>query len=240
MFNLIYHYCNQYTYDIIKERKSQEAMNKQKPTKRKYESSRRQAQARETRRQIAEAARSLFFEYGYNGTTIDAIAKAAGVAPETVYSIFGSKRKVLSHLMDISVGGDDQPIRLLDRPEPQAVLHDTDQRNQLMMFSQGITDILARVAQLSEVIRSAAMTEKEIAHLLQNLLRERLENMTTFVKRLASNGGLREGMNIPLAAEMVWTITSPEVFLLLTRDRNYAKGQYAIWLEATLTRLLLP
>jgi AcrR family transcriptional regulator len=182
----------------------------------------------------------LFFERGYSGTTIDAIAQAAGVAPETVYSIFGSKRKVLSHLMDISIGGDDQPIRLLDRPEPQAVLHDTDQRYQVMMFSRGITEILARAAQLFEVVRSAAMTEKEIADLMQNLLKERLENMTIFVKHLASNGGLHEGMDIPLAAEMVWTITSPEVFLLLTRDRNYSKGRYSTWLETTLTRLLLP
>jgi AcrR family transcriptional regulator len=215
-------------------------MTKSIPTKRKYESSRRQAQARETRRQIAEAARGLFFERGYSGTTIDAIAQAAGVAPETVYSIFGSKRKVLSHLMDISIGGDDQPIRLLDRPEPQAVLHDTDQRYQVMMFSRGITEILARAAKLFEVVRSAAMTEEEIADLMQNMLTERLENMTTFVKHLASNGGLYEGMEIPLAAEMVWTITSPEVFLLLTRDRNYSKGRYSTWLETTLTRLLLP
>ncbi len=214
-------------------------MTKPTPPKRKYESSRRQAQARETRRQIAEAARSLFFERGYSGTTIDAIALAAGVASETVYSIFGSKRKVLSHLMDISIGGDDQPIRLLDRPEPQAVLQDTDQRYQVMMFSKGITDILARAAQLFEVMRSAAMTEKEIADLLKNLLRERLENMTTFATHLASNGGLHEGMDISMAGEMVWTITSPEVFLLLTRDRNYSKERYATWLEATLTRLLL-
>lgn len=215
-------------------------MTKTIPTKRKYESSRRKAQARETRRQIAEAARSLFFEHGYSGTTIDAIAQAAGVAPETVYSIFGSKRKVLSHLMDVSVGGDDQSIKLLDRPEPQAVLHDTDQRHQIMMFSQGITEIMTRAAQLFEVMRSAAMTEKEIADLLQNLLRERLENMSTFVKHLASNGDLRKEMGIPLAAETVWTMTSPEVFLLLTRDRNYSKGQYTTWLETTLTRLLLP
>ena len=214
-------------------------MTKPTPPKRKYESSRRQAQARETRRHIAEAARSLFFERGYSGTTIDAIAQTAGVAKETVYSIFGSKRKVLSHLMDISIGGDDQPIRLLDRPEPQAILQDTDQRYQVRMFSKGITDILARAAQLFEVMRSAAMTEREIADLLQNLLTERLENMTTFATHLASNGGLREGMDIPLAGEMVWTITSPEVFLLLTRDRNYSKERYTTWLEATLTRLLL-
>ena len=210
------------------------------PLKRKYDSSRRQAQARETRRQIVEAARSLFIKRGYNGTTIDAIAQAAVVAPETVYAIFGNKRKILSHLMDISIGGDDQPIRLIDRPEPQAVLHDTDQRRQIMMFSQGITEIMARVAHLFEIMRSAAKTEKDIEDLLQHMLKERLENMTIFVQRIATRGGLRERMEVSTAGELVWTITSPEVFLLLTRDRNYYTEQYAAWLQATLTRLLLP
>jgi TetR/AcrR family transcriptional regulator of autoinduction and epiphytic fitness len=162
--------------------------------KRKYDSTRRQEQARETRLQIVEAARTLFFDRGYSGTTIDAIAQTAGVAPESVYAIFGSKRKILSHLMDISIGGDDQPIRLLDRPEPQAVLHDVDQRRQILMFSHGITELLARVAHLFEVMRSAAKTEKDIENLVQNLLKERLENMATFVRHVAANGGLREGV----------------------------------------------
>jgi TetR/AcrR family transcriptional regulator of autoinduction and epiphytic fitness len=207
--------------------------------KRKYDSSRRQVQAKETRRQIAEAARIQFFKRGYSGTTIDAIAEAASVAPETVYAIFGNKRKILSHLMDISIGGDDQPIRLIDRPEPQAVLQDTDQRRQVMMFSLGITEIMARVAHLFEIMRSAAKTEQDIEDLLQHLLDERLENMTAIVRQIAANGSLREGLDVSTAAELVWTITSPEVFLLLTRDRNYSKEQYAAWLQDTLARLLL-
>ena len=209
-------------------------------SKRKYDSSRRQAQALETRRQITEAARRLFGKYGYGGTTIDAIAQAAGTAPETVYAIFGSKRKVLSHLMDVSIGGDDQPIRLMDRPDPQAVLQATDQHRQIEMFSRGITEVLARAAPIFEVMRSAAKTEKDIDRLLQHLLRERLDNMAIFVGRIAANGGLREGMDIATAAELVWTVTSPEVFLLLTRDREYSQERYIVWLGTTLSRLLLP
>ena len=142
--------------------------------------------------------------------------------------------------MDISIGGDEQPIRLLDRPEPQAVLHDTDQQHQIMMISQGISEIMGRVAHLFEIMRSAAKTEQDIEDLLQHLLKERLENMTTFVQKIANNGGLRKGMEVSAAAELVWTITSPEVFLLLTRDRNFSQEQYAAWLQTTLVRLLLP
>lgn len=210
------------------------------PPKRKYDSSRRQVQARETRQQIVESARTLFFTRGYSGTTIDAIAQAAAVSSETVYSIFNNKRNILSHLMDISIGGDDQPIRLLERPEPQAVLRESDQHRQIALFSQGITEILARVAPLFEVLRSAAKTEKDIEDLLNHLLKERLENMTAFARQIASNGSLREGMEVSTAAELLWTITSPEIFHLLTKDRNYSKQQYSAWLQATLTRLLLP
>jgi AcrR family transcriptional regulator len=212
----------------------------QTPTKRKYDSSRRKFQAQETRRLIVETSRSLFIELGYDGTTIDAIAGAAGVAPETVYAVFQNKRKILWHLMDISIGGDDQPIHLMDRPEPQAVLYDPDPVHQIMMFSQGITEILNRAAPIFEVLRTAAKTDKEFADLVQNLLKERLENMTLLVEHIAKNGGLRNGLNISAGAELVWTITSPEVFLLITRDRKNSKEYYSTWLQVTLTQLLLP
>jgi TetR/AcrR family transcriptional regulator of autoinduction and epiphytic fitness len=75
--------------------------------KRPYNSARRRAQAEQTRRQIVEAARRLFADRGYVGTTVEAIAGQAQVAPETVYAAFGSKRAVLSRLIALSVLGDE-------------------------------------------------------------------------------------------------------------------------------------
>ena len=48
-------------------------------SKRRYNSARRQAQAAETRQQIVTAAGKLFIELGYAGTTIEDIARAAGI-----------------------------------------------------------------------------------------------------------------------------------------------------------------
>ena len=53
-------------------------MTKDISTKRKYNSSWRKAQSRETQVQIAEAARKLFVKRGYAGTSIESIAKEAG------------------------------------------------------------------------------------------------------------------------------------------------------------------
>ena len=207
---------------------------------RKYDSSRRQAQARQTRLQIAEAARSLFMERGYGGTTIEAIAEKAGVAPETVYASFKNKRNVLSFLFDISIGGDDEDIRLLDRPDPQAVLKETDQRRQLNLFARDITKILHRAAPIFEILRIAGKTEPEIAELVQRLLRERMANMSMVAKSVVANGPLRKGLNRMRAAELIWAMTSPELYLLFIRDRGWTDEQYTQWLMDTLIQLLLP
>ena len=215
-------------------------MSKKSPPRRKYDSTRRQAQARETRMQIARSARTLFLERGYAGTTIEAIADKAGVAPETVYATFKNKRRILSFVFDISVGGDDQPVRVINRPEPQAVLHETDQHRQLTMFAKDITGILSRAAPVFEVMRGAAKTEPEIASLIHRLLRERLRNMRMVAEHIAANAPLRQNLDKDAAGEMIWAMTSPELYQLLTVDLGWKNEKYTQWLMDTLIRLLLP
>lgn len=215
-------------------------MAKTRKPKRKYNSTRRQAQARETRRQVIEAARQLFIEYGYAGATIDAIAQGAGVAPETVFATFGNKRTILAAVIDVAVGGDDQPVPLLQRPGPQAVLQQTEPAQLLRLFAADISDILERVAPMFAIMRVAAKTEPEIAELLKIRLEQRLRNLTAVAQRLAVQKALLEGLSAEQAADIIWTITSPEVFSLLTVDRGWSRERYTRWLGDTLTRLLLP
>ncbi len=208
--------------------------------KRAYKSDRRQAQARQTRQQIANAARKLFVQRGYSGATIEAISQEANVSPKTVAAIFGSKRLILSHLLDISIGGDDEPIRLLDRPEPQAVFAEKNQRRQFQMFAPGITSIINRTWPMSEILFAAAKTEPDIAELRQHMENERWHNMYTLVEHVAANGPLRENVSYDQAADTLFTLTSFQVFRLLTGERGWSNDQYAEWLTESLIRLLLP
>ncbi len=208
--------------------------------KRSYNSSRRKEQARQTRHQIIEAARSLFLVHGYAGTTIEAIAGQAGVAIETVYAAFGNKRAILSQLLDVSLVGDDRPIPLLEREGPQAVMHDTDQRRQIARFADDMFEIMSRVAPLFDLMRAAAKIEPDIAEMFQNILAARVQGMMAFVHALMQNGRLREGLTPETAAETVWALTSGEVFNLLTVNRGWSKDQYLRWLTDALIRLLLP
>jgi AcrR family transcriptional regulator len=215
-------------------------MAKSTQPKRTYNSTRRQAQARQTRQQIADAARKLFIQRGYAGATIEAIAQEAAVAPETVYAVFGNKWKIMRHVLDIAIGGDDAPIHLLDRPEPQAVFRDTDQHRQLRQFARNIASVIERVAPVFEIMQMAAKNEAEIAELVQHALDERWHNLQTMLGHVAANGPLREGLDLARAADTVWTLTSAEVYLLLTANRGWSRDQYADWLGESLIRLLLP
>lgn len=52
-----------------------------------------------TKRKIKEAAVSEFARSGPDGTTIERIAKSAGVNKERVYNYFGNKRSLFAHVL---------------------------------------------------------------------------------------------------------------------------------------------
>ncbi len=216
------------------------AMRKPKSPKREYDSIRRQAQADETRRYILEAARKLFIERGYAGATAEAIAAEAGVAAQTIYAIFKNKKKMLVSLMNVSSStGVEDHTPILERASVQAVSQERDQRRQLQMFAQVVANNLDQVAEVSEMMADAAKAEPDFDRILQKLNKQRLEHMTYAVQQIAANGNFRENIDDAYATDTVWTLTSPEVFLLLTRDRGWSKEKYAEWLADMLTRALL-
>ena len=216
-------------------------MAKSNSSKRKYDSTRRQAQAGETRRQILEAAHKLFIEHGYAGATIEAIAKEAGVALKTVYAVFKNKWKILVTLLNNSSSNSgEENIPMLERAGPKAVAQERDQRRQLQMFAHVVADNMEGAAYISEIMQVAAKTEADVDKMVQNLNKQRWQHMAVAVQQIVTNGPLQEKMDEAHATDIVWTLTSPEVFLLLTRDRGWSKEKYAEWLADTLTRALLP
>jgi AcrR family transcriptional regulator len=216
-------------------------MTKLKSSKRVYDSSRRQAQAQETRRHILEAARKLFMERGYAGATAEAIAAEAGVSAQTIYAIFKNKKKILVSLMNVSPAtGVEDHTPMSERPNVQAVAQERDQRKQLQMFAEVVARNLNQVAAVFEVMTDAAKTEPDFERIVEKLTGQRLEHMMDAVRQIAANGPFRGNMDEAYARDIVWTLTSGEVFLLLTRDRGWSMEEYAEWLADMLVRALLP
>src|SRR3954453_624468 len=92
---------------------------------RNYSSSRRAAQAAQTRADIVAAAVECFGANGWGGTTMNAVAAKAGVAVEPVYAVFKNKKALLRAACDYSVVGDTEPVAYIDRPEVQELQRGT-------------------------------------------------------------------------------------------------------------------
>src|SRR3954465_3405788 len=94
-------------------------------TKRPYDARRRRERAEQereaTRQRVVVAARDLFLERGYVATTMNDIAKGAGVALQSVYSAGRSKADLLHLVIDLRVAGAPDDVKLLERPEFVAI-----------------------------------------------------------------------------------------------------------------------
>src|SRR5215469_13248339 len=141
--------------------------------KRPYDNSRRQAQVRATRLRIIEAAQARFIADGYPATTLEAVADAADTSLPTLYRLFPSKRALLKAVLDVSLGGDDQPIAFQDRPEVQAVRAETDPRALITAFAPIARDLMVRSSAILRVLASAATVDPDAAQLLAEIRRQR-------------------------------------------------------------------
>jgi AcrR family transcriptional regulator len=47
-------------------------------------------------------------ENGYSATAISEVARKAGVSLETIYAVFGTKRELLSQLIEFAMAGDEE------------------------------------------------------------------------------------------------------------------------------------
>lgn len=208
-------------------------------TPRRYDSPLRAERALETRAKIRDAARTLFLRDGYVATTIAGIAREAGVSPQTVYGVFGSKRQILASLMDVSIGGDSRPLGVLEREEPQRMREEKSQPEQLRMMARGIREIMDRAGPMFDVMRIAAAADTEIAAAYTGLQADRRQNMGRVIGWVVANGPLKPGLSETEAADILWSLTSADVHRMLRLERAWSPERYEHWLGETLIATLL-
>jgi AcrR family transcriptional regulator len=199
----------------------------------------RAAKAAATRSRMLAAARKLFIERGYAGTSMQAIAQEAGVAVQTPYYTFASKRALLKELLDVEIAGDTAPTATLSRPWVAEAMAAAP-ADQLRQIATATATIHTRVAPLLDVIRSAAPTEPEAADLWRTNISQRLTVQTAFVAALMAKTALRDDLDAGRAADILLAIFAPETFLLFVQERGWTADEWAAWAAETLIHALLP
>jgi AcrR family transcriptional regulator len=194
-----------------------------------YNSRFRQEQADQTRGLVVEAARELFVAEGFARTTIDGIAKKAGVSPQTVYAAFKSKSGVLSAVIENSAFGDDY-AKAAARARNAA----TSQEH------------LRSAAKISRIVYDAARNElnllqgaehlaPDLAEMSRERERDRLVRLVPVIEFFQASGDLRPGLKPVEAGDLLWGLTGYELYRLLVVERGWRSSRY----EANLGDLLI-
>jgi AcrR family transcriptional regulator len=201
---------------------------------------RRADRTQANRQRMRAAAQTLFTARGYAATSMQAIADEAGMAVQTLYFTFGTKRALLAELLDVAVAGDDEPVRSLDRPRVQALLDDPDPVAQLHEQARQTREIYERVAPVLQVIAHAATADPEIHELWAANNAQRAVMMERMVTALVSKTALREGLDEQLATDITLALLSPELYHLLTARRGWDAARWERWTADALVTQLLP
>jgi AcrR family transcriptional regulator len=206
-------------------------------TKRRYDASRRRAQARHNRAAVLQVARVRFLAQGYAATTLPDVARDAGVSVETVYKAFTSKAGLLKAVFDVSVAGDDEPVPMAERDVIRDVIAAPDAVTKITLYAKHLAETMPRAAPVQLLAREAAAADTAAGDVLRQTRKEMLAAMTAFARNLAGTGQLRVTVNE--ARDLLWTYHSPELYELLVLERRWSAKRYGDFLARALVDALV-
>jgi AcrR family transcriptional regulator len=195
----------------------------------------------DTRRNVAEVAARLFVQHGYTGTSMQTIADAAGVHVQTIYLAFGNKPAVLAEAAAALVAGEEEDAAT--RPEQRRWVHELfaepDPRHQLALYARHITSVAGRFQPLRTVIRGAALSDPELAAFWVQIEQGRWDGPGHIAPVLAASGTLRAGLSAEMAADIIYGLTTPDIYEGLVYHRGWSTQAYERWLTDILCATVL-
>jgi AcrR family transcriptional regulator len=185
-----------------------------------------------TRQRVVASATPLFVRDGYVETTMAGIARAAGVAVQTLYLSFGSKAAVLEAAL--TAEPDDQPN------EWHAQVHaEAAGPAALRRYVEHTAVRLERRFPLDAVLR-AASADPEPAELLDRTRRTEFATHGQAVDELAEKAGFTTDISVESATEIVATLLSHETYGLLVVLQGWPAQDWVDWVTRHLVVDLFP
>jgi AcrR family transcriptional regulator len=201
--------------------------------KRSYQSAVRDRQAADTRQRISAAARRLLAAKGYAAMTIDAVAREAEVAAQTVYAVFGSKIGILNEILDEARFDESyQELVRQARTTP-------DPRARLRYAARIARQIFDSERPVLDLLRGAGVLAPELSRVEQERESMRYERQGPLIEYLAKKKQLRPGLKPARAREILWAMTSRDLYRMLVRERGWSSQEFEDWLGGTLVEALL-
>jgi AcrR family transcriptional regulator len=195
--------------------------------KRRYDAPRRREQARQTRDEVAAAARRLFVTRGWGQTTVRDIAREAGVSEPTVYNAYGGKAGLAMALVDnVDLGAD------VERELAELADASGDPLRQLAAMVGFDRRLFDRGADVIRLMREAARTEPQLA--------------AAYVEGRRRGDKLRRkvfsgwpDVDPATACDTYAALVNVDVYSTLIEERHWTANRVERWWLTTLTQVLL-
>lgn len=203
-----------------------------------YDASARQERAARNREAVLDAAKDLLFRSGYAGTTITAVAKAAGVSPESVYKYFGGKAGLVRGIYERGLlGSESVPAELRS---DAAQLEERDPLRLMETWGHLVAEVLVQGAPVWILMRDAAAAgHTELTLQLEQIREEKYRRMRANARRLLQSGHAKASLTEQQAADIMWFYSSPELYEVLVVQRGWNPSQLAAFVSTGLASQLL-
>lgn len=217
-------------------------MSGQRHERRAYDSRGRRAQAEASRGRILDAARRLFVEHGYAGTSIAQIAASAGVSAPTVFSAYRSKVNLLRTAAETTIVGDAGPEPLHERPAMRHVYDGATAADVLDRLAELNAVTADRAYPIFAVLYSAADAEPEIAALVRTIDEQRLAGAEMLARTVLDRLGEGDAGPHRLAEvrDSIWALNSLAMYGMLVAERGWSLDRYREWVRRALHAVVLP
>ncbi len=190
----------------------------------------RERQAEATKDSVAAAARELFTERGFAGTTVTAISVAAGVPEQTIYSAFGNKSRILARVTEVW-------MRETKTRESAAAYFEADTADRrLRLFAALNRHQLDAGADILYIYREAARTDPSIAAALSAMVSARETEIAKLLLSLETD--LRDGLSLHDALAITLALCVDGAYAAM-RDAGWDGERYEHWLGDALVDQLL-
>ena len=205
---------------------------------RSYHSPQRREHAETTRSSVLAAARDLLQDRGYAATSVVDIAHLAGVSVDTVYASVGRKPELVLAVIDMVLGGAEEPLPADRRGYVVEVRGEPSALGKIKVYAAAVAKLVPAIATLQEALRMAGETDADCAATWRGLVNRRAANMRLFAADLRSTGELRDDLTDEQVADVVWSTNAAEYWLLLDQ-RGWTPARYEAWLVDLWSRMLL-
>ena len=174
----------------------------------------------ETRRRILDTAWALLEERG-TGVRIADIAAKAGVSRQAVYLHFGDRTSLFVALgdhVDVSFGRDRLRAHVFGAPTGV---------ESLRRWVQTMSWYTAKIDTVSRILELAAESDEALAAVWKDRMTGRRGHVRRIAERIAAEGQLADGWTVEAAADLIFAVTLPGPWRVLTSVVGWSNERYA-------------